>query len=428
MDPDSISIILVVFLFIASAYFALTETAISSVSKNRIKTAAEKGDARAKRVLYVLDHFDDAVTTLLICTNIAHIAAASIVTVLVSRSWGLGAITISTVVTTIAMFFVGEMLPKSIGKKANVKASLTCSGLLVALMKLCRPLSRILTGIGNLFSKMGNPEEEKTVTEDELYDIIEDMEEEGSIDEEQSDLISSTLQFADVTVNSVLTPRVDIVGVDVSEEPEKILEFIRNQNHSRIVVMEGDTDHIIGVLQIRKYLKAYVQTKELPDIRSLMDEVYYAHQSTPVDELLEAMSRNKLNMAVVTDSFGGTLGIVTVEDIIEEIVGEIWDEDDVIAEPIVELSDRVYLVNGDETVNDTFDFMEWEDPEAAENEERFTNLLMADWVYEQFPLIPKKGESFRYHDLTVRVEEIDRNRILKIRVELDRQAKEEVEK
>ncbi len=428
MDPDSrLSIIFVVLLFIASAYFALTETAVSSVSRIRIRAHAEKGDVRAKRVLYVLDHFDDAITTLLILTNIAHIAAASVVTVFVTRKFGLNAVTLSTFLLTVAMFFLGEMLPKSIGKKINEKSSLACSGLLVVLMKLLKPLCRVLTAVGNASVRHMKGEEEASVTEDELYDIIEDMAEEGQIDEEQSELISSALQFGDVTASSILTPRVDVAALNINDPPEEVLRYIKEQNHSRILVFERTIDNIVGVLQIRKYLKAYIETKKLPDVRKLLDRVFYAHQSMPIDELLAAMSRQKLNMAVITDSYGGTLGVVTVEDILEEIVGEIWDEDDEIREPLVKLAENTYLVSGDETVLDTFDFVGFAEPDEDE-EDRFTNLLLADWVCEQFQTIPKKGDSFTYHGLRVTVSEAEHNRIYRVLIEVPEIADDEKEK
>ena len=426
MDPDSrLSMIIVALLFIASAYFALTETAIASVSRNKMKVAADRGDTRAKKVLYVLDHFEDAITTLLILTNIAHIAAASLVTVVVTRNWGLNAVTLSTVIVTLLMFFAAEMLPKSIGKKISEKSSLACSGLLVVLMKLLKPLAFILTSLGNAVMKHSKGEEEATVTEDELYDIIEDMAEDGDISDEQSDLISSTLQFSEVTAASILTPRVDVAALDVNTDPETALEYIRAQNHSRILVYEDTVDRVVGVLQIRKFLRHYIAAKEIPDIRQLVDEVYYTHQSVQIDELLMNMSRRKLNMAVVTDAWGGTLGVVTVEDILEEIVGEIWDEDDEIREPIVKLTEDTYLANGDETVLSVFDFMEYEDPEEEENEERFQNLLMADWALEQFSQIPEKDQYFTYHDLKITVSEIEHNRIFRLLIEREREEEPE---
>ncbi len=424
MDDDSrLQLIFVVLMFVLSAIFALTETAFSAVSRNKVKVSAERGDSRAKKALYVLDHFDDAITTLLICTNIAHIAAASLMTVVVTRKWGLSAVTLSTFLVTLAMFFFGEMLPKSIGKKASAKVSLSMAGFLVILMKIFWPLSKLLSGIGNLTARSMKDSEEFSVTEDELYDIIEDMAEEGAIDEEQGELISSALQFADVEVSSILTPRVDVAAVDINDPKEEILQFIQKQNHSRILVYEKSVDNVIGVLQIRKYLKQYIKNKEMPELRPLLDEVYYTHQSTGIDELLDEMTRRKLNMAVVTDSYGGTLGIVTVEDILEEIVGEIWDEDDVIRDPIVEITKDVYLVNGDETVQDTFDYIGFEVPQDEE-ENRFTNLLMSDWVCEMLGRIPARGDSFCYHNLTVLVNEVVHNRILKIRVDIERSEEE----
>ena len=192
----------------------------------------------------------------------------------------------------------------------------------------------------------------------------------------------------------------------MNDSPEEILKFIQEQNHSRILVYEKTIDNVIGVLQIRKYLKSYIKNKKIPAVRPLLDEVYYAHQSTGIDELLDEMTRRKLKMAVVTDSYGGTLGVVTVEDILEEIVGEIWDEDDIIRDPIVEITKDVYLVNGDETVQDTFDYIEFEVPQEEEDPDRFTNLLMSDWVCENLGRIPARGDSFEYHNLTVLVNEV----------------------
>lgn len=423
MDPDGSrpwSIIIVVILFILSFYFALTETALASVSKTKIKVRADKGSLRAKKVLEVLDHFDDAITTLLILTNIAHIAAAAIVTVEVTRQFrenAAAAVSIATVAVAIAMFFLAEMLPKSIGKKTAEKSSLLTVGFLSVLMKICKPLSRILTSVGNFATKHMKGDEEQTVTEEELYDIIEDYEEEGALDEEQSDLISSTLQFADVTVGSILTPRVDLAAIDIEKSKEEIFEFVKKQNHSRIVVYKETIDHVVGVLQIRKFLREYIRTKEIPVVEPLLDQVYYVHQTTEIQELLSEMSKNKLNMAVVTDSFGGTLGVVTVEDIIEELVGEIWDENDEIKEPVVKVSDHVYLVNGDETVSDAFEQVEFEEEDEAEAE-RFKNLFVADWVFENFQNIPENFDSFEYENLKVTVMKIEHNRIFKVKFEV----------
>ena len=415
MDPDSRTIIIVCLLFIASAYCALTETAVSSVSRTKIKVRADKGNGSAGKVLYVLDNFEDAITTLLICTNIAHIAAASVVTAAVTRRWGLSAVTASTFIMTLAMFLIGEMLPKSIGKKLSEKSSLACAGLLVVLMKVLRPITAILSGIGKLTLRIAGSREEVSVTEDEIYDIIEDMTEEGSIDEEQSELISSALSFGDITVTSIMTPRVDVEGIDINMSREDILNEILKQNHSRLIVYDKTIDKVVGVLQIRRFLKSYISRQVIPDIRRMTDKVFFAHQSMPIDELFDNMTENRFNIAVVLDGFGGTLGIVTIEDILEEIVGEIWDEDDEIREPIVKLSDDTVLASCDETVESVFDELDYEEEDESA-EERFTNLLLCDFIYEQVGSIPKKGDSFEYKGLKIRVEEVDQNRVLTAKI------------
>lgn len=412
-DGSRLPWIIALLLLFAAAFFAVTETAFASSSRTRIKIADDHGNSKAKEALYVLDNFDLAISTLLICTNIVHIAAASVVTLAVTRMWGLSAVSISTIVTTIVVFFAGEMLPKSIGKKYSEPIALFTAPILCFFMKLFSPVSKLLTAIGQAAAKLIPGDEQVSVTEDEIYDIIEDMTEEGSLDEEQGELISSALQFGDVTVENVLTPRVDLVSLNISASHSEILSTIKTCTHSRLPVYEGSIDNIIGVLQIRKYIKAYIRLGEELNIRPLLDEVFFVHQSTNIDELLPLMSRRKLNMAVVTDNYGGTLGIVTVEDILEELVGEIWDEDDVVEEPMVEIAEGIYLVDADESVTDVFDTLGYEDPEE---DEELINTLMGEWAYEQFSSIPKAGDSFDYHNIHVTVKNMVHNRIMKLEV------------
>lgn len=413
-DGSRLPWLIAIALLFCAAFFAVAETAFASSSRSKLKAAADRGEAGAESALYVLDNFDRAITTLLICTNIVHISAAAIVTVAVTKRWGLSAVSLSTVITTIVVFFAGEMLPKSIAKKYSERFAKRCAAPIRFFMKLFTPLSALLTFLGQSAAKLTKGDAQISVTEDELYDIIEDMTEEGTLDEEQGDLISSALQFGDVTVESVLTPRVDVAAIDISDSPEEILDFIKTQNHSRLPVYEGSIDNIIGVLQIRRYIKAYLRQKNALDIRALLDEVFFIHQSANIDELLPIMSKRRLNMAVVTDNYGGTLGIVTVEDILEQLVGEIWDEDDVVEETITDTEDGC-IADADMSVSDVMEHMDYEDPEE---DEELVNTLMGEWAYEQFTAIPSVGDSFRYHRLEVVVEEMEHNRILKLRVRL----------
>lgn len=414
-DGSRLSLIIVILLLMCAAFFAVAETAFASVSRVRIKVRAEKGEAKAIQALEVLDNFDRAISSILICTNIVHIAAASIVTVTVTRIWGFGAVTLSTIIMTIAVFFVGEMLPKSIAKKYSERLSLAVAGSLCFFMRILRPISALLSSIGNFAARFVKADPEISVTEDEIYDIIEDMTEDGSLGEERGELISSALQFGETTVESILTSRVDLAAVDVEDSPGEILAYIREQKHSRLPVYEGSIDNVIGILSIRKYIKAYLREGENIKLRELLDEAYFVHQSTNIDDLLPVMSKKRLNMAIVTDNYGGTLGIVTVEDILEELVGEIWDEDDVVEEPFVALDDGSWDCDAEMNVSDVFELLEFDDPEENDG---FTNKLLGEWAYEQFAAIPTVGASFDYHGVRVTVCEMQHNRILRLNVRM----------
>ncbi len=394
-DGSRLPILISILLLAGAVYFALAETAFSSCSRVRMRAAAERGEPGAKQALYILDHFERAITTMLIGTNICHLFFSALVTVVVTRRWGLSA--------------VAERLSKS------------CAGSLRFFMGLFRPLSAVLAKIGKAFAKKGGRGPELSVTEDELYDIIEDMTEEGSLDEEQGELISSALQFGDLTVESVLTPRMDVAALDADADGDETLSVIKAENHSRLPVYEGSIDHVIGVLQIRKYIKAYLREKRLPDLRSLMDEAFFVHQSTELSELLPMLSKQRTNMAIVTDNFGGTLGVVTVEDIVEQIVGEIWDEDDVVEEAVTDLSENACIADANESVSDLFEHLNYEDPE---HNDELVDTRLGEWAYRMFDTIPSQGDSFRYHDLLITAHEMDGARILTLKIVRDPQPAE----
>ena len=412
MDAGSRLMLLFVFVFLAfAAYFAVAETAFASVSRTKLKVRQERGEAKAKKALYILDNFDRAISTILIGTNIAHISVGSLTTIIVTRTWGLSLVAIGTIVTTICVFFLGEMLPKSIAKKYSEPLALQTAGLLCFFMTVFGPVSKLLTAIGNAAAKHFHGENEVSVTEDELYDIIEDMTDEGTLATDQGEVMSSALEFSELTVETVLTSRVDMAAIDVSWDAARIIDFIKKQNHSRLPVYEDNVDHIVGVLQIRKYIKAWLHDGEKTDLRALLDEAYFVHQSTKINELLPVMSERKQNIAIVTDNYGGTLGLVTVEDIVEELVGEIWDEDDVVEESFVPLGGGRYEVDADLTVGEVFDKLDLEIPDDDENIE---HKLMGEWAYEQFDHIPSERDQFAYDGLEVTVSKMRQHRILKL--------------
>lgn len=394
-----------------AAYFAVAETSFASVSRTKLKVRQERGEAKAKKALYILDNFDRAISTILIGTNIVHISVGSLTTIIVTRTWGLSLVAIGTIVTTICVFFLGEMLPKSIAKKYSEPLCLQTAGLLCFFMTIFGPVSKLLTAIGNAAAKHFHGENEVSVTEDELYDIIEDMTDEGTLATDQGELMSSALEFSELTVETVLTSRVDMAAIDVSWDAARVIDFIKKQNHSRLPVYEDNVDHIVGVLQIRKYIKAWLHDGEKTDLRALLDEAYFVHQSTKINELLPVMSERKQNIAIVTDNYGGTLGLVTVEDIVEELVGEIWDEDDVVEESFVPLGGERYEVDADLTVGEVFDKLDLEIPD---DDESIEHKLMGEWAYEQFDHIPSERDSFAYDGLEVTVSKMRQHRILKL--------------
>ena len=407
------SVLIILALLLFADYFAVCETSFAAVSRIRLKTAMERGDRRANKAMYVCEHFDKAITTILIGTNIVHLSCASYVTVLVTRRWGLSAVTLSTFVTTIVVFFVGEMLPKSIAKKYSLRLALGTASSLVFFMHLLTPISFVLTKIGEFASRLTKGDSEVSVTEDELYDIIENMTDEGDLDSEQGDLVHSALAFGDLTVESILTARVDMETIDVDDPLEEILSQVKASRHSRIPVYQDSVDNIIGVLQIRRFMREYLQKREKTDLRSLLDEPYFVHQSAKIDELLSVMSSKKINMTIVTDSYGGTVGIVTVEDILEELVGEIWDEDDEVVEPCVDHGDGSYSFDAGVDIEDAFEFMDYEDPDETD----FDHKLLGEWAYEQFDAIPQEGDSFTYNGLRITVEKVQQRRIMKLRIQ-----------
>ena len=414
MDDGSIlSVLIILALLLFADYFAVCETSFAAVSRIRLKTAMERGDRRANKAMYVCEHFDKAITTILIGTNIVHLSCASYVTVLVTRRWGLSAVTLSTFVTTIVVFFVGEMLPKSIAKKYSLRLALGTASSLVFFMHLLTPISFVLTKIGEFASHLTKGDSEVSVTEDELYDIIENMTDEGDLDSEQGDLVHSALAFGDLTAESILTARVDMETIDVDDPLEEILSQVKASRHSRIPVYQDSVDNIIGVLQIRRFMREYLQKREKTDLRSLLDEPYFVHQSAKIDELLSVMSSKKINMTIVTDSYGGTVGIVTVEDILEELVGEIWDEDDEVVEPCVDHGDGSYSFDAGVDIEDAFEFMDYEDPD----ETYFDHKLLGEWAYEQFDAIPQEGDSFTYNGLRITVEKVQQRRIMKLHIQ-----------
>lgn len=329
-DSPAGSIILFIILIFFSAYFSGTEISLVSVNRIHMMSKAGAGNKRASRVLYILDNFEEALSVLLIGNNIVNIGCATISAVIATSIWGTRAVTTSTILTTVVIFLLGEMLPKCFARSCNENFAEWTSGVLVFLMKVLKPLSALFTAVSSAVSKPFGKyaENEVTMTEDELLDIVENLSEEDGIDADTGRLVKSALNFSAVTAGDIMVPWEDVLKIRTSLKTQEILNLINNTGHSRIPVVDR-SGNVKGVLQIRKLLKAYLKRKQNIILASVMDYPYFIKPDIMIDNLLTNMSNHRKNLAIVRNEDGEYLGIVTVEDILEELVGEIYDEDDI---------------------------------------------------------------------------------------------------
>ena len=315
-------------LVLLGGFFAGSETAFSNCNRVRIKSRAEDGEASAKRVEKILDRFDKALVTLLIGNNVIHVMATSSATVLAIQWFGSYGSLISTVVMTLVIFIFSETIPKSIAKANSDRVAEAVSGILYALMLVLTPVALCFTVLSNGLKRiLSSKSEEPSMTEDDFKSMIETIEDEGALESEESELIQSALDFSDITVYDVLTPRVHITGIDRRDPEEIYQEKIRQATFSRLPVYDPDMDHIVGILNTKTYMLRLHQ-KGMCSLEEVMTEPYFIQSDMDIHSLFHEMCRRKLHIAVVLDKWGGTLGLVTMEDILESLVGDIWDQEE----------------------------------------------------------------------------------------------------
>lgn len=409
MDPWS-TIAICVVLLLLSAFFSSTETAFSSVSKIRLKNLADNGNKNAKTALYVAERYSKALTTILVGNNIVNIANSALATVFFVNIFGEAQGTvISTVVITIVVLIFGEVLPKNIAIDNAEKICMTFAPVLKFLMVLLTPLSIILMGINKLYKKLArnSNHQEPSVTEDELKYIIESIEEEGVLEQQESELVQSALEFDEKTAEEILTPRVDMVAIDIDDPVEEITELVLKERYSRIPVYRDNIDKIIGVLHTRDYLEALINNNEKPNIEAMLQPAHFIYKTKKLSALLADFKYNKIHLAVVTDDYGGILGIVTMEDLLEQIVGEIWDEDEEVEKMSLKISDNKYEVSGDMPISDMLELFD----KPTKYIETESNSV-GGWALEQLANIPEPGEQFTYKELEITIREVLDQRIL----------------
>ena len=383
MGSNGVMLLIIIICVILSGYFSATETAFSAINRVRIRNQAEKGNKRAALVLQLSDNYDSLLSTILIGNNIVNIGCSSLATILFVKLLGeeMGA-GISTLVITVVVLIFGEISPKSIAKESPEKFAMFSAPMINGLRIVLTPINWMFGQWKKLLSCLFKTSGSQGITSEELFTIVEEAQEEGSIDKEEGSLLRSALSFDDLEAGDILTPRIDMEGIPVESTQEEAAEVFANTGYSRLPVYEETLDHIVGILYHKDFYNRVYGTDT--SIREVMRPALFTTANQKIDELMQELQKKKLHIAIVLDEFGGTVGLITLEDILEELVGEIWDEHDEVVQEIV-----------------------------------------GGWVMEQLKKIPVVGDNFDYKGTHVEVTEMEEKRVLSVHVILPEEEKTE---
>ena len=407
-------IVAMVVMVALSAFFSASEMSFSAVNKMRLESMAEDDVRGAKLAMRVEEKFDDALSAILIGNNLVNIALSSLGSVVAILIAGEEWTWLATAVVTVVVIIFGETVPKIVAKKnASRLVRIFCYPVRFLTIVL-KPAILIVVGLINLVMKV-LPKEKSELDEEEahqeLQSLIETAEDENVIDEDRSELVQAALDFSDVRVSEVMTARVDIAALDADDDRETILEEVENSTFSRLPVYEDSIDNVIGVLYLNKFYRCLTEADRL-NIRELLSRPIYVYKTTKLPAALNELRAAKQHLAIVTDEYGGTLGVVTIEDIMEQLVGEIWDENDFVEEDeVVERGKGVYELDGDMQMSDFIELMDWkEDDLEAES------ATVGGWTTEMYGSFPKEGDSFDFENINLKVLEMDGRRVSRVLV------------
>lgn len=402
MDQYIFYIIAMVACVICSAFFSATETAFSSYNRTRIKTLAEKGGKRASLVLKLSENYDKLLSTILIGNNIVNIAAASLGTVMFVKIYGDIGATISTVVITVVVLIFGEISPKSIAKDFPEKFAMFSAPIIRFLIWILLPVNFLFTMWKKFLSLFFKDKGDDKMSQEELLMLVDEVQEEGSIDDSEGNLLRNAIEFSDLRAEEILTHRVDIESLSVDSSKEEIADMFATSKFSRLLVYKDDIDNIVGVLHIKDfYTKDGITDKSVEEI---MTTPIFIHKTEKASSLLKRLQTEKSHIAVVLDEFGGTLGIVTMEDILEELVGEIWDEHDDVLEDFKQVGEGEYLVNCDMSMDDFCNFFDVKTDSDSST--------LNGWIAEKLDKVPEKDDNFLFENLDITVTETDAHRVM----------------
>ena len=411
MDTGLIlSIIALVALITLSAYFSATETAFTSLNKIRIKNLAQSGNKKARSVYNLLQNSDRLLSTILIGNNIVLIIATTIATLLFTKQFGPAGVSISTAVMTVVVLIFGEISPKILAKDSPESFAMFSSSILKLFLFLLTPVNFLVMLWRKLLSKLFKTKDDQGITEEELITLIDEAENEGGINSQEGELIRSAIEFNDTDVEEILTPRVDVIAIEEDTPMQEIAQIFRLHGYSRLPVYRGSIDTIIGVLHEKDFYTLLY--REATTIKNAITNVITATENMKIPTLLRLLQQDKSHIAIVVDEFGGTQGIVTLEDILEELVGEIWDEHDEVIELYKKVSDTVYHVSGNANFEDMLEALD-----IRQLKKEYDSQSVSGWVIEEFGRLPKQGDGFMYGPHAVTITQTDFRRVTEIKIE-----------
>lgn len=419
MDSDSIFQIILMFICIAfSAYFSATETAFTSLNRVVVKTLAAQGNKKAERVMRLSENYDKLLTTILVGNNIVNIGLSSVATVFfmtnISKDFGA---TIATIAVTVIVLIFGEITPKNIAKENAENFALSVSGSISVFMVVFTPLNYFFSMFKALASKIFKSKGVNSATENEILTLVDEAESQGEFDSEESELIRSAIEFNDVEAEDIFTPRVDVVAVEYGASNSEIAKIFSQSGYSRLPIYKESIDNIIGTINEKDFYKK-VYNRSTP-VDEIISEPFFIPASMKIPDLLKELQRQKRHIAIITDEYGGTKGIVTMEDILEELVGEIWDEHDDVINEITKIDENTY------SVICSMDFEELCEYFKIETETEMNSV--GGFVMEQLGKVPEVGDSFTFENLNVKVTETDEKRASLITVYVEKESEEETE-
>ncbi len=410
MDDDGISrVVILILLLVMSAFLSAAETAFIKFNRMRMKNMSNSNNKKAILVMELDEKYDVLMSTILIFNSIANITATSLAVFTIAKHFNNYGMIISTIITILLVLTFGEMIPKGLAKFAPEKFAMFSAPAIKSLIFICTPVNFIFSMVRNAFSRIFVSENLPSITEDELRNMIDEVENEGVINKNESDLIRSAIEFNETVVEDIYTPRTDIVGIEENENLDVIKEKFLTSGYSRLPVFQGDMDNIVGVLHEKDFYHALSRKEK--DIKKFISKTLYVTPNKKISELLKELQLSKAHMAVVIDEYGGTEGLVTMEDIMEELVGEIWDEHDEVIEWFKKIGEDKFLISCNADIDDMFELF------GLEPDEEMDVTTVNGFITMLFEEIPEAGGRIVYKDLDITVTKAEAKKVLEIQVE-----------